>query len=63
MDLLTFVWVALIAISGLALEAYGVITGKGTITESVRKAVKAYPPTAALASLALGALFAHFFWQ
>lgn len=63
MDLLTFVWVALVAITGLALEAYGVITGKGTITESVRKAVKVYPPTAALVSLVLGALFAHFFWQ
>lgn len=63
MDLLTLLWVALVAISGLALEAYGVISGRGTITESVRKAVKAYPPTAALVSLVLGALFAHFFWQ
>lgn len=63
MDLLTFGWVVLVVVSGLVLEVYGVVTGKGTITESVRKAVKVYPPTAALVSLVLGALFAHFFWQ
>ena len=63
MDLLTFLWAMGIVVTGLALEAYGVITGKGTITESVRKAVKEYPPTAALIALVIGSLFAHFFWQ
>lgn len=62
MDLLTFVWVALVALSGLALEAYGVITGKGTITGAVRKAAKAYPPSIGIVSLIVGALWAHFYW-
>ncbi len=63
MDLFVFVWIIAIVGSGLALEAYGVITRKGTITESVRDAAKAYVPVAAIVSLILGALWAHFFWQ
>jgi len=62
MDILTFAWIALVAISGLILEAYGVMTGKGTITGSVRKAAKAYPPSIGIVSLILGALWAHFYW-
>lgn len=62
MDLLTFLWVAGVVISGLVLEAYGVITGKGTITESVRKAAKAYPPSIGIVSLIVGAIWAHFYW-
>lgn len=63
MDALVFIFFVLVAVGGLALEAYGVITKKGTITESVRKMAKAYPPAVGLIALVVGLLFAHFFWQ